>query len=808
MKAPNQPHSMATALASSASLKLLSQLISWSVTIYALRTLSPNDYGVMATVTALVGLLLPFADNPLIISLARKRSLNDVFLRKYLYYCRFTSLLIALGGIVLAGGYAIAFSNLLVFEVACFSGISCLILGMKTVPEALLIRSQRVTTRALGIFIEAIVNSVLTLVLVASGVGVFSLAISPMIGLAVKTLFFRSQVGKLRSLVCNMRRLRKLLKWTFVGSVNETVLVLGGSAPILVVGFILPPHLLGVFSTALYLVMVLIGKIMQVINPTLISFISKNVVSVSEAARRIARGTGYIFGLGAPLFAGLALVSNDFVDVVLGQKWHQAGPIIAVIGIVMPIRLLLEFFCTSLRARGQEKLLFFIQLAYLIPSCLGTAIGATSGLMGAAIGFAVGYGVFAPIGILISAMVLQVSLGAVLRAVQWPIVGVACLVVTLFFVQASIQSLSPVMRLISLTCLGAAIFAPFAWMTHRHLRSDAPSSDASIPNNFELEDLKPEPLRRIGTVRQQSRVSTLSILTFHRVIDRPLFMERMHPSKDSFATLLRNLSQQFEFVSLDQGLAHLGSGTARRNLASITFDDGYKDNLAVAAPVLHDLKIPATMFCSTSHLDGKPFFVEVIVQSLMVAKPKAIDGEMFGLGRMKIDSLEQLSMVAERILNKAKYMCPEKRDYAVAEFWRNLGSPELPEVMINKAGIRELANSSFEIGSHTHSHVILNTVEESFVRSDIERNCELITEATGKPVRYFAYPNGKPSLDFSKRHTSLLQGMGFAAAFNSENAICTAKFDRFNIPRCGVSTEKPWLSTFKHRVRVLQSAYS
>ncbi len=68
------------------------------------------------------------------------------------------------------------------------------------------------------------------------------------------------------------------------------------------------------------------------------------------------------------------------------------------------------------------------------------------------------------------------------------------------------------------------------------------------------------------------------------------------------------LRRNFDLVSLEEAQRRIASGENRRPAVSITFDDGYADNCAMALPLLLDLKIPVTYFVASQNvLDGQPF---------------------------------------------------------------------------------------------------------------------------------------------------------------------------------------------------------
>ncbi len=84
------------------------------------------------------------------------------------------------------------------------------------------------------------------------------------------------------------------------------------------------------------------------------------------------------------------------------------------------------------------------------------------------------------------------------------------------------------------------------------------------------------------------------ILTYHSVGDRP---HPMNVTPENFEAQMRWLAGSFRVISVADALAGV-KGVA------ITFDDGYRDNLVNAAPVLRRLDIPATVFVVTQRMGG------------------------------------------------------------------------------------------------------------------------------------------------------------------------------------------------------------
>src|SRR5262245_58709714 len=90
--------------------------------------------------------------------------------------------------------------------------------------------------------------------------------------------------------------------------------------------------------------------------------------------------------------------------------------------------------------------------------------------------------------------------------------------------------------------------------------------------------------RRQAIVRADEGREPVRILFYHRVAGEFLNPWTMRPK--TFAAQIDWLLKRFDLVSLAEAQARIASGCNRIPTASITFDDGYADNLQTAIPLL------------------------------------------------------------------------------------------------------------------------------------------------------------------------------------------------------------------------------
>jgi peptidoglycan/xylan/chitin deacetylase (PgdA/CDA1 family) len=285
----------------------------------------------------------------------------------------------------------------------------------------------------------------------------------------------------------------------------------------------------------------------------------------------------------------------------------------------------------------------------------------------------------------------------------------------------------------------------------------------------------------------------LSVLFFHRVLPTPDAMLGDEHTEASFARLVGWLKSQHHILPLDEGVARWRAGTLPPAAAAISFDDGYRDNFTVVAPLLRRLGVPATFFISTGFLDGGIMWNDRVTEAVRRADLPFLRLPSLGLADLPLGTPAQRGAVASQVLTALKYLAQPERDEAVAQVEHACGDPQLPvDLMMRSDDVRALAAQGFGIGAHTVSHPILAKLDDASARREIEHCGQTLATLVGTAVGLFAYPNGRAGKDFDSRHRAMVQAAGYQAAFTTEPGVCNDKADTWALPRFTPWDRKEW----------------
>lgn len=209
----------------------------------------------------------------------------------------------------------------------------------------------------------------------------------------------------------------------------------------------------------------------------------------------------------------------------------------------------------------------------------------------------------------------------------------------------------------------------------------------------------------------------------------------------------------------------------------LTFDDGYAELLHHAMPVLRRLEAPATVFLPTRYVeDGAPFWWDVLLW---------LGGRPDRLRRMQAlwswdRSASSDAATIDAWCGRFKRLPPERRDPMIEA----IGAPTHISGAMCRAALKDLPNT-VRLEPHGHTHTVLSALGESQAAREIRASCARIAAWTGRPPRFFAYPNGQPA-DFAAAHIEALRECGLTHALTTVPEMVHDRSDAYALPRLSV----------------------
>ena len=287
----------------------------------------------------------------------------------------------------------------------------------------------------------------------------------------------------------------------------------------------------------------------------------------------------------------------------------------------------------------------------------------------------------------------------------------------------------------------------------------------------------------LGHALPGTRANRLLILIYHRVYPTPDPMFPGEVDAERFDWQMALLRRYCNPLSLSEGVGGLKRGKLPPRAVAITFDDGYADNATVALPILRKHGLTATFFIATGFLDGGRMWNDSVIEAVRRAEGRQLDLEELGLGRLPLGDPVTRGATAEHILRSIKHRAPHDRAEMIRSICEEVGK-ELPvDLMMTSEQVRNLAVAGMDVGAHTLTHPILRTLPDADARAEIDGSRRSLERIIGRPVRAFAYPNGRPAEDYEERHRKIVESLQFDYAVSTAVGAASRGCDHLQLPR-------------------------
>jgi peptidoglycan/xylan/chitin deacetylase (PgdA/CDA1 family) len=283
-------------------------------------------------------------------------------------------------------------------------------------------------------------------------------------------------------------------------------------------------------------------------------------------------------------------------------------------------------------------------------------------------------------------------------------------------------------------------------------------------------------------LRYRARRSAVCVLGLHRILDdqqksRCHSQDAIVLGEESFEEALDFLARHFDFISLTDFLRAKGQDAhGNRPRCVLTFDDGWRDNYAVAYPTLKRKGVPATIFLATRMITGQTtFWVEQLRAACGDSTTLAVLCKKVAPALKKNPSQVTLDDAVELV----KRMPTEARQNFLDQFLPTLDSRFDGDQMLTWEQVREMSCDAIEFGSHTETHPLLTFEKDDTIEHELCSSRQNIEAMVNAKVRAFAYPNG----DWNERVREWVRQTGYEWAFTTRSGWYRPGQDTYTAPR-------------------------
>lgn len=259
-------------------------------------------------------------------------------------------------------------------------------------------------------------------------------------------------------------------------------------------------------------------------------------------------------------------------------------------------------------------------------------------------------------------------------------------------------------------------------------------------------------------------------------------------SPEAFERHVQYLASHYTVLPLPEATHRLKTGAPLPpNAVSITFDDGYADNLD-AARVMHRHGVVATFYLTTDCLaDGQPFWPTEL-RTIVAMLP----GPTFSIRTpnpltLPIVTAEERYKAVKNLTRLCKSNPVPVREALRHELRTLAGTAaESTRTMLTWAQVAEMTGLGMDMGGHTLTHTNLPSAGRDDAWREIEGCRRALRDRLGVEATQFSYPNGGADTYHTPELHAMVERAGFGASASSTNGFASYGSNLYALERIEV----------------------
>lgn len=285
---------------------------------------------------------------------------------------------------------------------------------------------------------------------------------------------------------------------------------------------------------------------------------------------------------------------------------------------------------------------------------------------------------------------------------------------------------------------------------------------------------------------------TPKILFWHGVDTSPdSIIEAESISSDSFMEQIIYLQKYFNIISMDEFHNRFKTKTLSKNDIVLTFDDGYKNNLKILAPIMKKMNLPYTIFITTNNIENGNLFPTSIARIIILGSnlkkiyiPLINKEYLLNTEENKKITYKEITHLLKTLPNKdVNTFCENLINNLSSVEYKILKEKYNSIIPLTWEEVIQLDKMGATIGSHCIDHICCHkNQDKNEVKYQIEQSKKIIEQKLQKECKYFAYPNG----DYTDYSNDSVLNANYKLGFSTKINKITYDSNSASIPRISV----------------------
>lgn len=368
-----------------AALRFMGQMVSWLSTIFVIRFLAPEDYGVITLAEVFRTFLVLFSTVGLSQALIKVEHLTGPLIQKTLGLLVVINVCLFLVQFSIAPYAAAFYENEDLEMVLKVLAFTYLIIPWTSVPSSLVARNLQHKKTSKITFFTDVLGSCLSLTLAYLGYGYWALVAAVLFTFTFNCIFFNFIIEYPKLPRFSLKGTEELFKFGAFVALSEVLFVAYNRVDAVIVGKFFEIAEVGFYGVAIQLSTMLMTKTVPLFNVVALPTFARMSSTEGDSNEYLVKTLRFASVLVFPVFFGAAMVGEDLIPLVLSGGWSEVAIIFAILVVSVPFRILAYIISPALLAAGGARINMTNALLTFIALTIGIFLLLPYGLEGVAV---------------------------------------------------------------------------------------------------------------------------------------------------------------------------------------------------------------------------------------------------------------------------------------------------------------------------------------------------------------------------------------------------------------------------------------
>lgn len=355
--------------------RITAQLVSTLVGIVLARLLVPQDYGAVSIVMVFITLCNVFVTSGFGTAIVQKKEVdetdyNTAFLMSFLMSA------VLYGLLFIVAPYIAQFYEMPVLRpVIRVLGLRLILTSLNTIQQAHVQREMKFKKFFIATLFGTVISCIVGVILAYCGYGIWALVAQYLTNTTIDTIVLMFVGGWNPKFKFSKRKAKEITSFGVKVLCTELVFTLEGDIRSLIVGKVFGSSSLAYYDQGRKYPALVVNNANSALTKVLLPALSRQQDNLYELKQLMRKSIRIGLYLLCPILIGFAAVSNDFVSVVLTDKWLDAVPYIVIFCFVYLTRPMESACHQALLAIGRSGLVFWLMVVINGSGIVGVVIG-------------------------------------------------------------------------------------------------------------------------------------------------------------------------------------------------------------------------------------------------------------------------------------------------------------------------------------------------------------------------------------------------------------------------------------------------